>query len=53
MDSTTTPLLHKCNNRKFLLPNVKAVGQTEVELHIFKADKLNACTKCLSANLIT
>ena len=52
MDSTTTPSLHKYNNRKFLLPNFKAVGQTQVELQIFKADKPDACTKTLSENLV-
>ena len=36
-----------------LLPNFKAVGQTQAELHSLKLKKLVACIRSLFANLIT
>ena len=38
-------LSYKCNDRKVLLPNFKAVGQTQVELqltHVLKVEQLDA-----------
>ena len=40
-------LSHKYNDRKVLLPNVEAVGQTQAELHIIKVEKLHEHVKPL------
>ena len=36
-----------------LLPNFKAVGLIEAELHILKVEKLDACIRPLFANSVT
>ena len=43
-------LSYKCNDRKVLLSNFKAVGQTHVnvELHSFKVEKLDVCIRPFS-----
>ena len=47
-------LSYKYNDRKEdLLPNFKAVGPTQAELHILKVEKLDACIGPLSANPVT
>ena len=38
---------YKCNDRTVLLPNFKAVGQTQSELHSLKFEKLDACIRPL------
>ena len=43
----------KYNDTKVLLPNFRAVGQTQAELHILKVEKLDACTKPLFTNPVT
>ena len=43
---------YKCNDRTVLLPNFKAVGQTQAELHSLKVEKLNECTRPLFANSV-
>ena len=44
---------YKCNDRTVLLPNFKAVGQTQSELHSLKVENLDACIRPLFANSIT
>ena len=44
---------YKCNDRTVLLPNFKAVGQIQAELHSLKVEKLDACIRLYFANLIT
>ena len=36
-----------------MLPNFKAVGPIETELHILKVEKLDVCIRPLFANLVT
>ena len=36
-----------------MLPNFKALGPTEAELHILKVEKLDACIRPLFANSVT
>ena len=36
-----------------MLPNFKAVGSTEAELHLLKVEKLDACIRPLFANSVT
>ena len=36
-----------------MLPNFKAVGTIEAEIHILKVKKLDACIRPLFANLVT
>ena len=36
-----------------MLPNLKAVGTIEAELHILKVEKLDACIRPLFANSVT
>ena len=45
--------LAKYNDKKFLLPNFRAVGQTQAELRILKVEKLDAYTKPLFTNPVT
>ena len=35
-----------------MLPNFKAVGQTQAELHVLKVEKLDVCTRPLFANSV-
>ena len=44
---------YKSNDRMVLLPNFKAVGQTQTELHSLKVEKLDACIRPIFANLVT
>ena len=44
---------YKCNDGKVLLPNFKAEGQTQAELHVLKFEKLDACIRSLFANSVT
>ena len=44
---------YKYNDRTVLLPNFKAVGQTQAELHSLKVEKLDAHKRPLFANLVT
>ena len=44
---------YTCNDRTVLLPNFKAVGQTQAELHSLKVEKLDACIRPLFTNLVT
>ena len=46
-------LSYKYNDRKILLPNFIAVGQTHTELYSLKVEKLDACIRPLFANLVT
>ena len=36
---------YKCNDRTVQLPNFKAIGQTQAELHSLKVEKLYACIR--------
>ena len=38
---------------RVLQPNFKAVGSTEVELHILNFEKLDVCIRLLFANSVT
>ena len=42
----------KCNDR-IVLPNFKAVGQTQVESHILKVKKSDVCIRSLFVNTVT
>ena len=42
---------YKCNDRTVLLPNFKAVSQTQVELHSLKVEKLDACIRPIQSHL--
>ena len=39
--------------RKVLLPNFKALGQIQPELHSLKVEKLDVCIRPFYANLVT
>ena len=44
---------YQCNDRTVLLPNFKAIGQTQAELYSLKVEELDACTRPLFTNSVT